>query len=221
MKKLLLFATLFSCLNAAPIDDLKKSVSSEVNTLYGWCTEEKASSFIDLILKVKPSVCVEIGVFGGRSIMPVASALKFLGHGIVVGIDPWDKEESIRHFDPEKDQDHIQWWSKISFDQVYNSYINMIAYYKLDEQIITIRATSEHAAKILGTIDILYIDGNHQEAASLNEVTLYLPKVRSGGYIWLNDSLSLDTQASVDLLLETCEFIELIDEGNCILFRKK
>ncbi len=221
MKKYLLLLTILSSLYADPVEDLKLSVCNSIPGLYGWCTPDKAKSFIDLVLEVKPDVCVEIGVFGGRSLFPVASALKYLGKGIIIGIDPWDKEECIRYYDPVRDKAHIDWWSKISIDQVFNSYTNMLSQYRFDDQVITLRATSEKAAAIVGDIDILYIDGNHGEIPSMKDVELYLPKVRVGGYIWLNDSLSFELQPTVDLLLESCEFIDLIDGGNCILFRKK
>ena len=72
------------------IDELKKQVCLVLPSLEGWCSREKALNFIDLVLEVKPQVCVEIGVFGGSSLFPVASALKHRGEGIVIGIDPWD-----------------------------------------------------------------------------------------------------------------------------------
>ena len=69
-------------------------------------------------------------------------------------------------------------------------------------------------------IDILYIDGNHSEPASMKDVMLYLPKVRQGGYIWYNDSIWPERQEALDLLSEECEVVKLIDDGNCILFKK-
>ncbi len=220
MKKLLLLL-FFSTLFAESVDDLKRRVSEGLPRFYGWSTKEKAMSFIDLVLEVEPDVCVEIGVFGGRSLFPVAATLKHLGKGIVIGIDPWSLDEVIPYFDPKKDEAHIAWWSKLNFDQVYLSYLGLISEYQLDDYVITLRSTSEVASYAISDIDILYIDGNHNETVSNRDVTLYLPKVRSGGYIWLNDSLWRDLQSSVDLLFEACDFIKLIDGGNCILFRKR
>ncbi len=211
----------FNVFYADPIEDLKKNVCDVIPTLYGWCSKEKAVQFIDLVLQVKPDICVEIGVFGGRSIFPVASALKFIDQGIVIAIDPWDKEEIIRYFDPVKDKAHIDWWSKVNMEHVYYSYLGMLSQYQLEDYAITLRIPSQLACSVIDTIDILYIDGNHDEEASMNDVRMYLPKVRSGGYIWLNDSLWNAMQGSVDLLFEECDFIKLIDGGNCILFRKR
>ena len=226
MKKYVLFFCIFSSLYANPVENLpaetlKESVCQVLPGLYGWCTPEKARNFIDLVLEVKPELCVEIGVFGGRSLFPVASALKFLGDGLVIGIDPWNTEETIRYFDPVRDRAHINWWSKVNMEQIYYSYLGLLAQHDLDEYCITLKTTSESAAPAIGPIDILYIDGNHSEGVSTQDVNLYLPKVRKGGYIWLNDSLWSDLQPAIDLLFEECDFIKLIDNGNCILFRKR
>lgn len=223
MRTLLLFLSFFTAaLHAHPaVDELKENVCKVLPTLQGWCSKEKAANFIDLVLQTKPEVCVEIGVFGGSSVFPVASALKFLGHGMIIGIDPWDKLECIKYFDPIEDKAHLEWWGKVNMDHVYISYLNMIKRHRLLDYCMTIRATSEDAAREVDTIDILYIDGNHDEIPALRDVTLYLPKVKQGGYIWLDDTLLLGMQSSIDLLLASCDVIKLIDNGNCILFKKR
>jgi hypothetical protein len=221
MKKYIFFFCFLSFLYADPVDDLKKTVTDAMPNLYGWCTKEKALNFIDLVLEVKPKICVEIGVFGGKSLFPVAAALKFLGQGIVIGIDPWSQEEIIPYFDPVKDLAHINWWSKVNMDQIYYSYLNTLSHYGLEDYVITLRSTSAIASYAMGEIDILHLDGNHTESMVTRDVELYLPKVRSGGYIWLNDSLWSNMQPAVDILFDTCDLVKLVDSGNCILFRKR
>jgi hypothetical protein len=203
------------------VEELKEHVCDVLPTLYGWCSKEKALNFIDLVLEVQPKTCVEIGVFGGSSILPVASALKFLSQGVIIGIDPWDKLECIKYFDPIEDKAHLDWWGKVNLDHIYISYLNMLKRYKLLDYCITMKTTSEKAISEIDSIDILYIDGNHSEIVSTHDVRLYFPKVVSGGYIWLDDSLWPGTQQAKDLLLESCEVIKLIDNGNCILFKKR
>ncbi len=221
MRHIFSFFIFASCLFAESVEDLKQRVAEALPRFHGWCTKEKAMQFIDLVLEVRPETCVEIGVFGGRSLFPVASALKFLEKGVVIGIDPWSLDEVLPFFDAIKDQPHIAWWSKVNFDQIYYSYLSLISQNLLDDYVVTLRSTSEMAAYAIGEIDILYIDGNHNEKISNRDVELYLPKVRSGGYIWLNDSLWRDIQSSVDFLFEACDFVKLIDGGNCILFKKR
>ena len=220
MKKILCFCLLFSSLFGAGVEDLKKSVKNSLKQFTGWCSEEKAMEFIDLVLETTPSICVEIGVFGGQSMFPVASALKYLGNGVVIGIDPWDHEKCVEHFDPVADKTHIAWWNKVNIDHTYLSCLSSISRHCLDNQCITFKASSEQAVNLIDTIDILFIDGNKSQEGSLKDVELYLPKVNSGGYIWINDVQMKNLKPAVAFLLDHCEFIKLIDNGNCLLVRK-
>lgn len=204
------------------VEALKREVIHTLPAILGWCTPEKALNFIDLVLETKPKLCVEIGVFGGQSLFPVASALKFLNEGIIIGIDPWDKIECIKYFDPIKDKADLQWWGKQNLNWIQHTCETMIKNYELTPYSKIIKSTSEKAAaQIKDPIDILYIDGNHYETVSTNDVLLYLPKVRPGGYIWMNDTLWSQTQSAIDLLMESCDVVKLIDNGNCILFKKR
>ncbi|MBX7066659.1 MAG: class I SAM-dependent methyltransferase [Parachlamydiales bacterium] len=222
MKKAFLLLTIFSSLFAdLKTEELKQTVTRILPTLEGWCSKEKAMAFVDLILEVKPNTCVEIGVFGGSSAFPVASTLKFLDHGLLIAIDPWDKIECIKYFDPIEDAEHLKWWGNLNINYIYYAYLNMLKKYDLEDYVTTIRSTSEDAAQHIDEIDILYIDGNHSEQVSCLDVELYLPKVRPGGYIWYNDALWKDRQDAIDQLMEECEIIKVIEDGNCILFQKR
>ncbi len=214
----------FSSLSAGTIPELKQNTLNGIAHLPGWCSEEKALSFIDLVLQVKPKICVEIGVYSGRSLFPVASALKFLGQGIVIGIDPWDTLECIKHFDPIKDAGHFQWWSKESqLEQMRQICLNMIKRNGLEDHCKIIRATSQKAAHEIDGIDILHLDGNHSESVSIQDVKLYLPKVRSGGYIWINDTTWDNLYEPWELLSEACDVVKAIntDAGVCVLLKKR
>ena len=221
MKKILLLVSLFSQLCSGPIEDLKAEVLDGVQDAYGWCTQEKANRFIDLVLEVKPQLCVEIGVFGGASLLPTACALQFLGQGVVIAIDPWDKIECIRYLDPDRDKVNLKWWAHINMDHIYFMFSKLIHQFELEKTCIALRATSKKAAPLIGIIDILHIDGNHEPRVAEQDVQLYLPKVRHGGYIWFNDALWPSLQGAVDLLSRFCDIVDSVDNGNCILFKKR
>jgi len=226
MKKLfacfLLFAGFSSFAFAAQHTEkeLTDFILSSLPSIEGWCSREKAINFVDLVLEVKPEICVEIGVFGGSSLFPVASTLKFLEQGFIIAIDPWDKTENQRHLTEFEDRGHVLWWSKINFEEIHASYKRMLKIYQLEDYCVTLRMTSEKAVPWIWNIDILYIDGAHSEEAIKKDVVLYLPKVREGGYIWLNDTLWEQSQPAIELLLQECNVVKLIDNGNCILFQK-
>ena len=62
----------------------------------GWCSIEKAYALASAIIALRPGVVVEIGIWAGRSLIPMALALKKVGAGKIIGIDPWRAEESAK-----------------------------------------------------------------------------------------------------------------------------
>jgi len=202
-------------------DFLKDHICNVLPSLEGWCSREKALNFVDLVLQVEPKLCVEIGVFGGASLFPVASALKYLGKGVVVGIDPWERSECIKYYDPIEEQTDFKWWSCLDFDYVYDSHCWMLRRYALGDFCISIKSTSERTADLFQNIDILFIDGSPDEGVTTQDVILYLPRVSEGGYIWINNAIWPQRQNAIDLLFEKCQFVKSIDSGNCLLFKKR
>lgn len=200
----------------------KERVSSVLPQIEGWSSREKAFSFIDLIAEVKPAVCVEVGVFAGRSFFPTAAALKFFDCGVIFAVDAWDKLECIKYFDPVREQIHLDWWGNVNLNLIFIQYLNLLKRFKLSDYSVTLKMTSEEAAlEITEEIDILHLDGNPTETNFFQDVLLYLPKVRQGGYIWINDTLSNHTQKALAVLIESCDQIKAIDGGNCLLFKKR
>ncbi len=202
-------------------DELKSAVLETLEETWGWCSKEKATSFMDLVFETKPKLCVEIGVYSGASFLPVAAALKHNGYGEIVGIDPWDVIEIIRHFDVDKDQHHLRFWVQINHNQVYFGFIQLLKRFDVESNSIIFRETSSKVAPIINEIDILHIDGNHAQKTIEEDVKNYLPKVKEGGYIWLNDSLGDSHKPAYNLLMESCDIVKTVDHGNCTLFKKR
>jgi len=95
---------------------VKQKAYDAMNQLEGWCSYQKAAILIDFILKIKPQVILEIGVFGGKSLVPMAIAVKENGSGKVYGIDPWDCGASVEGMDkPNK-----EWWGSLDHDANLN-----------------------------------------------------------------------------------------------------
>lgn len=213
------------------LDRLKKETLSIRPSIHGWTSEEKCSYFFDLAIELisqhhknqlteKGPVWVDIGTFAGASILSPATVFKFFDMGTVIAIDPWNKLEAIRNFDPIADKQNLEWWSKLDLELIHRSYLRLLNQQQLEKYCITLKMTSEKAASQISLIDVLHIDGNHGEFSTYSDVKLYLPKVRSGGYIILNDTLWEQIQPSVEYLLTACEVVDLIDGGNCLLFKK-
>ncbi|OGN62394.1 MAG: hypothetical protein A3F09_00860 [Chlamydiae bacterium RIFCSPHIGHO2_12_FULL_49_11] len=188
----------------------------------GWCSEEKTRLIVETILSAKPEVCVEIGVFGGASILPIAMSLKTLGKGKVYAIDPWTNVECLKG----QDKPNADWWGSVNLEQVFQSYNRMISHNNLSGFVQTLRMTSEDAAGMVSQeIDLLHIDGNHSTDAVKIDVEVYFPRVKMGGYVLCDDWLwSIDhkysTRPIYETMLSKCEFIAKVDKGNCVLLRK-
>jgi predicted O-methyltransferase YrrM len=163
--------------------EIKRIAFSMMNQLEGWCSNDKASILIDLVLETEPSIIVEIGVFGGKSLVPMAYAQKALGMGKTYGIDPWDHNESIQEV---QNPINKEWWGMLDHGSILHGLQKKIKTFDLNGQVELIQATSAEAM-LIEEIDILHIDGNHSEATSTFDVLKWVPLVRSGGWIVFDD----------------------------------
>lgn len=188
-----------------------------------WCSQEKTNLLMDLVLLEKPEVCVEIGAFSGSSILPVGATLQFLKKGKVYAIDAWSNTVATQYWD-DKDPNKA-WWASLDMKAVHKSYQALISSWKLKNYCQELAMSSENAIKKLESIDFLHLDGDYSEIGSLNDVQLYLPKVKSGGYILLSNLFVMingkqPKLASFSALLEDCEIVCEIERDNAILFKK-
>ena len=163
-------------------EQLKQKVFYAMDELEGWCSKQKAAVLVDLILNVQPTTVVEIGVFGGKSLIPMAYALKENENGKIYGIDPWDSLESIKGMDGV----NRDWWGSVDHKQILQGLNEKITKFGLQKQVKLIKNTSEKADPI-AHIDLLHIDGNHSLKTSYGDVIKWVPLVRPGGIIIFDD----------------------------------
>lgn len=223
MKKIVgLFIAWTVCLCADDeIERLKRRIKIMAPNAMGWCSEEKSAVLLDLVLAVKPKVVVEIGVFGGSSFLPMAAGIKYLKSGVIYAVDPWSNSECTKYLDPIEDKEHVDWWRSVRLLDIYASFLDRLLLYDYETCSVILKKSSEQAVLDIGMIDILHIDGHRSEEVTSLDVRLYLPKVVSGGYICLGDTLSFYKQKAIEMLLRECDAVKVIDNGNCILFRKR
>lgn len=150
--------------------------------LEGWCSVEKAHALASTVFALRPKVAVEIGVFSGRSLLPIALALKEIGGGVVLAIDPLHPECSAEGYDKE----NAEWWRnvanhKYAFDQL----TDWIAQTRTSAIVQVCRVKSDDFNPP-PCIDLLHIDGQHSEQAR-RDVARYASKVRVGGIVFMDD----------------------------------
>lgn len=177
--------------------------------LEGWCTKNKASILIDLTFMLSPNTIVEIGVWGGKSLIPMAQALKEIRKGKIYGIDPWSNLASVEGMEGV----NYEWWYQVDHNLILNGLIEKIFLFQLNDQVELIRKTSEETPSILN-IDILHIDGNHSEQASMLDVQKWVPLVRKGGVIIFDDMDWITNESAVNYLDEHCIRIAAFQESN-------
>lgn len=213
--------TLSTSLVAADWNGFKQDKLQYLSQIPGWCSPEKAQKMMDLILEVRPKICVEIGVFGGSSIYPTACALSFTNGGIVYAIDPWSTEECLKGYTP--GDPNYNWWGMIDQEKIYQDFLNMLRHFRVANYCKAMRSNAAMALSTFAdnSIDILHVDGNHTEDSAFKDVTMYLPKVKKGGYIWFDDANWSSTNKAVMFLMENCQFLPDRSVGNaCLLFYK-
>ncbi len=189
-----------------------------------WCSKEKAMLLMDIVLLEQPKICVEVGVFSGSSLLPIAATLKHLNKGKLYAIDAWSNEEAIRGLTI--DEENRQWWSKVDMEGSYSTFVLLLQYWMIAPYCIVIPKPSEVAVEqIHEKIDFLHFDGNLSRAGALKDAELYLPKVNVGGCILFSNLFYTieniqPKKEAFQKILDCCQIICTIDQSNCVLLRK-
>jgi predicted O-methyltransferase YrrM len=161
-------------------DDIKAT-----QVLPGWCPLEKAEYLAGLVHDTRAKCIVEIGVFGGRSLVPMALAAR--GHGGVVwGIDPWTARASV---EGTNDVANAEWWSALDYEAIYGSFVAALEQFRVNGNTRVLRMTDEEALPrfAVGQIDLLHVDGNHSPEVSMRYVRQWGPKLAPRGHLVMDD----------------------------------
>ena len=122
------------------------------------------------------AVCVEVGVAHGRSVLFLAELMAALGLDAahVYAVDPW------RHSWPEEPMGYFPW----PFGAVLRGLVDHASDQEL-EHICPLRISSPGAAKLFGarSLDLVMIDGEHDESSVAGDIKAWAPKVRKGGWL--------------------------------------
>lgn len=169
-------------------------------SIRGWCTAEKALTVMNLIINSKSTMCVELGVFGGKSLIAIAIAAKQVSQSSkVIGIDAWTAQASL---EGKNDKANDEWWEKIDYNDMYIYTKNLMVSNNVDSIVELWKCKSKDAVTKFEdqTIDVLHQDSNHSEEISCEEVELYYNKLKIGGY-WIFDDANWPTTQKAQKLL--------------------
>ncbi len=184
---------------------------------WGWSTLDKAGCLIDYVDELCQDfpnpVCVEIGVYGGKSTLPMALELKRHARGKLYAIDPWSNEEATKGYDGP----NYDYWSTIDLNHIRGIYDTVLDSSKLRDYVTTIADTSDNAPTI-ENINLLYIDGQHTDQA-IRDANKYASQVVIGGYCIVDDVTWGDV-ARVPDVLESMGFVYVHSVDTAAVFKK-
>ncbi len=200
---------------------LPKHIESAIREYFphmdGWTTEERASEMAERMLETNAKVSVDIGVFAGRSTIAMGFAARELGDSIVYGIDPWRVDSAVEGDDVEA---NARWWRENSnLEHMHQRTMECIWAHRLDKWVVILRAPSQYVPQLFPVIDFLNVDGCHTEVASCRDVSLYLPRLKSGNYLTFDDTDWGSTQKALGIIEECCDMVS--DNGKARTYRKR
>jgi len=200
-------------------DDLFQRINAIVPPLAGWCDLDKAHALAATVLALRPKVCVEIGVFGGKSLIPTAMALQAVGGGKIIGIDPWSQVAATEGYEGA----NAEWWGSRDMDGIHREFIANVARLDLTPFVEVWRARSDDVPPPTN-IDMAHLDGQHTDQA-VREVHRYADRIRVGGICfmddtdWVNESTGNGVARAVQALLGL-GFVERYKIGTGAAFQR-
>jgi predicted O-methyltransferase YrrM len=178
----------------------------------------KALVIAELIARHGIRDTIEIGVYRGRSLLPVATMLRITGAGVATGIDPWSVDAAIQEDTHAVGPAVNDWVRSHDWEGTYQSVVDRIEQYLLTDHCRILRMTSEEAAPQIEerSVGLVHVDGNHDRAAVERDVELYVPKIVPGGFIVLDDAswdsvrpVIEELRGSLELVFQLNDFLNL------------
>lgn len=196
--------------------DIEEIIDRELPKLPGWCTPEKGKRMAELACGA--SLCVELGVFGARGLVAISLALADQGFGRADGIDPYTPTAALEGTNA---PENSEWWSKLDYEAIAHAAQMGICSLGLYPYARLVRMTSREVVSFYGdgTVDVLHQDSNHSEEVTCEEVALWAPKIRHGGYWVFDDTDWATTQRAQQELIEI-GFDEVEDHVQWKVYRK-
>jgi hypothetical protein len=156
----------------------------------GGATLTKMLVLADLIVAHDLRTVVELGVYRGRLLLPLGRLLAGLGRGEAIGIDPYSAQAAIQTDAHSAEVDLTAWALEQDWEGLHAGVAAAIDRWQLGGHTRLVRERSLDAASRFArqTIDLLHVDGNHDATAVAADLEAYLPAMRQGGFIVVDDA---------------------------------
>lgn len=170
--------------------ELSPKMIAYLLSLNGWCPEDKMQRLYKLVMESKPEIVVELGVWAGRSLFPMALALKEIGKGKAYGFDAFSNKVATEGTNNPADD---EWWQKVDMAYIMECLEKSITFLFLRDWIIWAKSKTDTASKVFrdNSVDIIHQDSAHNVETITAELNLWVPKLKAGGY-WIADDCDWD-----------------------------
>jgi predicted O-methyltransferase YrrM len=196
-------------------DDLVVVIEGMLPQLAGWCSLQKALWLAELVSNSNATKICEIGVYGGRSLLPMAIAARRHPDAVAYAVEPWSNSVAVACA---TDEVNDQWWSRVDLKAIKDRFLSAVMACGLTGIVKIVELSSNEARMAFlanpdNRFDVLHIDGSHAEAQALADVVDWLPLVAPGGIIVLDD-IDWDTvKMARDHLRAACIVVEEVRES--------
>jgi len=139
----------------------------------------------ELLIRLDPvarTTVVEVGVWRGKMSKVLLSRTKFM---VLHMVDRWEAPPDGDSYASSGSE--IAAGLKGSFDQAFHESVNIAQAYPKRAHVIKEDSVAAAARFEDGSVDIVFIDGDHSYNGCHRDVVAWLPKVRKGGWIGGHD----------------------------------
>ena len=178
----------------------------------GWLTKDKGKVLYELVLTYRPSICVEVGTFGGMSEIAIAMALKDNRNGIIFGIDPWKIGPCLEGTNDPANND---WWKGVPWGKIIREYYDKLQEYDILEHTCHLRKHDSDCVEYFKdeSINLIHLDSNHSEEVATSTVHRWWKKMAPSCVVVVDDTDWAGQAKSIDVLRDYgCTLIQSYDK---------
>jgi hypothetical protein len=177
------------------MNELRRQLSNALDGIKidfgGGCSLSKGYVMAWLIKKYRITHSADIGVYRGRSLVPQAVAHREYTDGRAYGVDPWLSSEA-REIDNPTLRDAIdRFVDTTNFQAIFEDVGALLLRLELNQNCTLIREKASDAVRYFESegigFGLIHIDGNHDSDRVMEDVSLYLPRLRPGGFVLMDD----------------------------------
>jgi FkbM family methyltransferase len=200
---------------------LNAKIIAALPAIEGWCTEYKAVWLAGLIAGNRCSQVLEIGIYGGRSLIPMAFAVQeHAPEGKVYGVEAWNSDVAQ---ETATDADSDAWWRNVEFEVVKAQFLRKLLDYELAGIVNILEMSSDEAFKCLTAIgplefDLIHVDGSHSEMQALRDVKSWTGLLPPGGILVLGDIARPSMQEAREYLRNNLSVVEEVFESESVAY---